>query len=173
MTKQKSNSKSKSKSKDKKSEGGLPKKVAGMKLPKAVKDSGALSTLFNSNLGREILADALIAAAGAAAAALTRTRAAKNAGHAVADAGSEAASMTSELMQTAAGAVAGVVTDAAKNFLPPSLLGEEKSGGRGKARGETTDDGDQARPQIAGLVTDSGARKATKGASKAERPAKR
>jgi hypothetical protein len=76
-------------------------------------------------------------------------------------------------MQTAAGAVAGVVTDAAKNFLPPSLLGEEKSGGKGKARSEVSDEGDQARSQFAGLSTDSGARKTAKGASKAERPAKR
>ena len=68
----------KAKSKDKKS--GVPKKLAGVKVPKAVRESKSLSTLLTSNLGREILADALIAAAGAAAAALTRTRTAKDAG---------------------------------------------------------------------------------------------
>jgi hypothetical protein len=109
------------KTKDKK--GGVPKKVAGVKVPKSVRQSKSLSTLLTSNLGREILADALIAAAGAAAAALTRTRTARNAGHAVADAGAGA----TDSVQTAAGAVASVVSEAAKNFLPPSLLGENAS----------------------------------------------
>jgi hypothetical protein len=95
-------------------------KSAGTKLAKTAKKSG-LMDLVNSSLGREILADALIAAAGAAAAALTRTRTAKKAGTAVADAGLDAADLT----QTAAGAVAGVVTEAARHFLPASLVGEE------------------------------------------------
>jgi|SRR5829696_2279968 hypothetical protein len=111
------------KTKDKKS--GVPKKVAGVKVPKAVRQSKSLSTLLTSRLGREILADALIAAAGAAAAALTRTRTAKNAGKSVAEAGAE----TSDAVQTAAGAVASVVSEAAKSFLPPSLLGDGGSDG--------------------------------------------
>jgi hypothetical protein len=110
------------KSKDKNS--GVPKKVAGVKIPKAVRKAGPLASLFNSSLGREILADALIAAAGAAAAALTRTRTAEKAGQAAAAAGTEA----TEGVQTAAGAVANVVTEAARTFLPPSLLGEEDAG---------------------------------------------
>ena len=111
------------KAKDKKSTTKSKKdsgKGAGSKLAKSAKKSG-LMDLVNSSLGREILADALIAAAGAAAAALTKTRAAKNAGAAVADAGAQ----TADLTQTAAGAVAGVVTEAARHFLPPSLLGDE------------------------------------------------
>jgi hypothetical protein len=110
-----------------------PKTVAGIKVPKAARSSmGSLTTLFNSELGREILADALIAAAGAAAAALTRTRPAKAAGHAVADASSDAASATGDALQTAAGAVATVVTEAARNFLPPSLVGEDEGDKRKK-----------------------------------------
>jgi hypothetical protein len=102
-----------------------PKTIAGVKVPKAARGSlASLTTLFNSELGREILADALIAAAGAAAAALTRTRTAKAAGNAVADAGSDAASASSDALQIAAGAVASVVTEAARNFLPSSLVGE-------------------------------------------------
>jgi hypothetical protein len=97
------------------------------KLAKSAKKSG-LMDLINSDLGREILADALIAAAGAAATVLTRTRTAKKAGAAVADAGSQ----TADLTQTAAGAVAGVMTEAARHFLPPSLMGEE-SGSEKKA----------------------------------------
>jgi hypothetical protein len=95
-------------------------KSASAKLAKTAKKSG-LMELVNSDLGREILADALIAAAGAAALALTKTRTAKKAGTAVAGAGSQ----TADLTQTAAGAVAGVVTEAARHFLPPSLVGEE------------------------------------------------
>jgi hypothetical protein len=120
------------KAKDKKSSG-KSKKASGTKLSKSVKKSG-LMDLFNSNLGREILADALIAAAGAAAAALTRTRTAQKAGTAVADASSQAAETTKDTMQTAAGAVAGVVTEAARHFLPPSLLGQDESGGKAGAK---------------------------------------
>lgn len=168
MTKSKSNSKSKAKAK--KSESSNSKKSGGLKLPKVVRESGALSSMFNSALGREILADALIAAAGAAAAALTRTRAAKNAGNAVADAGASAATLTSEVMQTAAGAVAGVVTDAAKNLLPPSLLGDDK-GGKGSDRNEMKG-GEGERPRYANLVTDHSVRKTTKGARKSDKPGK-
>src|SRR3712207_7570542 len=95
----------------------LPKSVAGVKVPKAVRKSSTLATLFNSELGREILADALIAAAGAAAAVLTRTRQARVAGHAVSEAGSDAApsagtaaNATGEPGHTAAGPVLGVGT---------------------------------------------------------------
>ncbi len=96
------------KAKDKKSSG-KSNKSTGKKLAKSVKKSGFMD-LLNFNLGREILADALIAAAGAAAAALTRTRPAKQAGAAVADASSQVADTTKDTVQTAAGAVAGVVT---------------------------------------------------------------
>ncbi len=101
-------------------------KSTGTKLAKSAKKSG-LMDLINTDLGREILADALIAAAGAAAAALTKTRTAKKAGAAVADAGTQ----TADLTQTAAGAVAGVVTEAARHFLPPSLLGDEGGSDKG------------------------------------------
>ncbi len=114
------------KAKDKKSSG-KSKKSTGAKLAKSVKKSGFMD-LLNSDLGREILADALIAAAGAAAAALTKTRAAKQAGAAVTNAGSQAAGATNDAMQTAAGAVAGVVTEAARQFLPSSLEREEDAG---------------------------------------------
>ena len=156
--------KAKAKTKAKKDDSGIPKKVAGVKVPKAVRDSSSLSTLFNSALGREIIADALIAAAGAAAAALTRTRAAKKAGNAVAETGGEAVSASAELMNTAAGAVAGVVTEAAKSFLPASLVGDDQ----GKDAGE-----DDKRPRYAHLASDHNVRKTSNKAEKAEKPAKR
>lgn len=118
----------KAKNKDKKSSN---KKGTGTKLAKSAKKSG-LMDLINTDLGREILADALIAAAGAAAAALTKTRTAKKAGAAAADAGSQGVDLT----QTAAGAVAGVVTEAARHFLPASLTGAEgdEEHGKGEAK---------------------------------------
>ncbi|QRM28615.1 hypothetical protein [Microvirga sp. VF16] len=112
----------KSTAKSKKSSG----KGAGGKLAKSVKKSG-LMDLINSDLGREILADALIAAA----AALTKTRTAKKAGSAAANAGAQSV----ELTQTAAGAVANVVTEAARHFLPASLVGED-SGAEKSAKSE-------------------------------------
>ena len=125
------------KAKDKKGSGKSKKdadkgsKGSGSKIVKSVKKSG-LMDLIGSNLGREILADALIAAAGAAAAALTQTRPAKKAGTAVANAGAQ----TADLTQTAAGAVAEVVTDAARHFLPSGLIGEGSGSGpsAGKAK---------------------------------------
>jgi hypothetical protein len=115
------------KAKDKKSN----KKPTGTKLAKTAKKTAkksGLMDLINTDLGREILADALIAAAGAAAAALTKTRAAKRAGATASNAGAQGLDLT----QTAAGAVAGVVTEAARHFLPASLVGEEAQE-RGKA----------------------------------------
>lgn len=178
MTKSKSRSKANAKgdssksdssrSKTKKTESGIPKKVAGVKVPKAVRESGTLSALFNSSLGREILADALIAAAGAAAAALTRSRtakdAAKDAGKAVADAGSTAAAAGTDLTHTAAGAVATVVTEAAKNFLPASLVGGEEPG---KAEG-----GDEGRPRYVNLASDHSVRQVSKKAEKTDKAGK-
>jgi hypothetical protein len=156
--------KSKSKAKKAKKDGDLPKKVAGVKIPKAAQ-SNSLLTMFNSQLGREILADALIAAAGAAAAALTRTRTAQQAGQAVAGAGANAASAGADALQTASGAVAGVVTEAARNFLPPSLIGgeEEERGRQGAEAGK---------PRYVNLASDHSSRKKSK-ADKSDKPAKR
>jgi hypothetical protein len=156
--------KDKAKAKKAKKDTGVPKKVAGVKVPKAVQKSGTLSTLFSSSLGREILADALIAAAGAAAAALTRTRPAQQAGHAVAEAGSQAASATSDAVQTASTAVAGVISEAARNFLPPSLVS-------GEERGEQ-DDPKARKPRYVNLASDHNSRRKSKD-EKSDKPGKR
>jgi|SRR4051794_18171352 hypothetical protein len=158
----KAKSKSNSKSDSKKSESGIPKKVAGVKIPKAVREPGTLSNLFNSALGREIIADALIAAAGAAAAALTRSRTVKDAGKAVADAGASAASAGADLTHTAAGAVATVVSEAAKNFLPASAVGGEEQ--------HEAMAGEENRPPYVQLASDQGA---GKGPKKSEKIGKR
>ena len=48
----------------------IPKKIAGYKVPKSLRKSRLLKHLLRSPLGREILANALTAGAGAAAAAM-------------------------------------------------------------------------------------------------------
>ncbi|WP_230532726.1 hypothetical protein [Microvirga roseola] len=119
------------KAKGKKSSG---KKTSLTKsLSKSARKSG-LMDLLDSPLGRQILADALVAAAAAAAAALTKTRTVRKAGAAVAEKGAEAAEVTKDKTLDAADAVAGIVTEAARHFLPTSLVGDgdeqDKSSGK-------------------------------------------
>ena len=128
--------KDKDKDKDKAS-----KTVAGVKLPKTLRKS-ALGTLLTSQLGREVLADALIAAAGAAAAALVKNRPTaaqvSGAGKAAAAAGADAATATRDAVQDAAGMVAGIVTEAARHILPGPAT---DAGGKPSERDNSRDDG--------------------------------
>jgi replicative DNA helicase len=105
----------------------LPKTIAGVKVPKALRKSGGLDLLLADPQTREILADVLIAAAGAAAAALVKERPAMRqvaeTGEAALAAGAEAGSAARDLVQEAASAAASVITDAAKAMLPSSLTG--------------------------------------------------
>ncbi|WP_157961364.1 hypothetical protein [Microvirga flavescens] len=52
----------------------LPKTVAGVKIPKTVRQGDLLEGLLNSDTGRKVLADALLAAANAAAGVLNSQR---------------------------------------------------------------------------------------------------
>lgn len=96
----------------------LPKSVAGVKIPKDLRKQGdTLTNLITSPVARELLADALIAVAGVLA-GNKRNR------EAIADTGSHAASGAKDIGQTATGAVAEVVTEAARRILPSSVVGE-------------------------------------------------
>ncbi|WP_201838401.1 hypothetical protein [Microvirga zambiensis] len=107
----------------------VPKTVAGVKVPKALRKSGWLDPLLADPQLREILADALIAAAGAAATAQVNERPSMrqvaDAGEAALGASEEAGSAARDLVQDAASATAGVITDAAKAILPASLTSSE------------------------------------------------
>ncbi len=109
-----------------KGKGKLPKTVAGVKVPKTLRKAAA-GTLLDSPLAREILADMLIAAAGAAAAALVKERPTgqqvADAGEAVVDAGGRAAGATRDAVQGAAEAVTETVAGAARQILPASMTG--------------------------------------------------
>jgi replicative DNA helicase len=112
-----------------KSKGKTPKTVAGVKVPKALRKSGWLDPLLADPQTREILADVLIAAAGAAAAALVKERPSlrqvADTGTAVAEAGAEAGTAARALVQDTARAAAGVISEAAKTILPSSLTGSD------------------------------------------------
>jgi hypothetical protein len=109
------------KKKDKKDKGKAakaPKADSGAKLPKSLRESGEMiSSIVTSPVARELVADALIAIAGVLV-GNKKTR------EAVTDAGSQAASGAKELGQTATGAVAEVVSEAARRILPSSVTGE-------------------------------------------------
>jgi hypothetical protein len=104
--------------------------VMGVTIPKGL--TNALDNLVNSPRGREILASALVAAASAAAAALVKSpdspQPAK-ARVAAADVGDQVAEATKDLSEVAAGALAGMVTGAARSLLRSSLTGRPKREG--------------------------------------------
>jgi hypothetical protein len=166
MVKAKAKAKAKSKPRSKaKSDrkAGASTQLTSIKMPKALKPKSLL-TLINSDLGREIMADALIAAAGAAAAALTRSGSAKKAGATMVEA---ASSTASEAMQTAAGAVANVVADAARNLLPPSLAEGKKAGEK-----DAPPEGEE-KPRYVQLASRNTSRKSSKRAAPASGKAAR
>jgi hypothetical protein len=108
----------------------IPKTIAGVKVPKALRKSGAVSTMLNNPLGREILAGAIVAGATAAAAALVKHRPSAgqvaDAGEGVVDAGGATAGIASDAVQDAASTLAGVVASAAKMILPDALTGTDR-----------------------------------------------
>jgi len=104
----------------------------GVAVPKTL--TNALDGLVNSPRGREILASAIVAAASAAAAALVKrsdSPQVDKAREAANEVGDQVASVTKDLTDVAAGAVADFVTGAARSLLPASV-----SGGNAKKRGD-------------------------------------
>jgi len=121
----------------------LPKTVAGVPIPAAIRNSSTVDTMLNSKIGREILADAVVAGAAAIAAALVKNRPSADqiakAGEQVAEAGKSGAAATRDGVQDAASALAGVMTAAARAILPASVTGADgaaksKRKSPGKAR---------------------------------------
>ena len=107
----------------------LPKRVAGIKVPKGLRRSRVLRSLLANPLGRKVMADALVAGAGAGAAVLMRER------HEVADAaetgarkGARGLVLATEAVESAMDAMMGVVTDAARSMLPQEEKPRRKSG---------------------------------------------
>lgn len=119
----------------------LPKMVAGVKVPKSLRKSRRLNAVINNPLGRTILADVLIAAAGAAAVALRgKAPEAANAGAKAVAAGARGGS---DVVQAAVGALSNVVSDVARS-IRPDTEGEQQ--GRKSRDGDRERDGKGDRP---------------------------
>src|SRR5690349_21122864 len=95
----------------------IPKKVAGVKVPKVLRKSKSVDTLLNTPLGRELLAGALVAGAGAAASALTKHRPSagqlSGSGTAVVQTGSAVPTATHDAVHGAASAISSALRDLA------------------------------------------------------------
>jgi hypothetical protein len=104
----------------------LPKKIAGVKVPKMVRKSRMLRAMLRNPMGRDLLANALVAGAGAAAAVLieergTVTEEGKQTAKAGKKAGKKsfrAAQIAGHAMESAVSAMMGVVSDAAHTIVP-------------------------------------------------------
>ena len=97
----------------------LPKSVAGFKVPKSLRKNRLLTSLIASPFGRKILADALIAGAGAAAGVLIQERdEAAEATKAGLRKGGKTMAVAGEAVESAIEAMMSVVTDAARSLLP-------------------------------------------------------
>jgi hypothetical protein len=107
-----------------------PKRLAGVKVPKAMR-GGLVASFLDDPRTREILADVLMAAAGAAAAALIKHR---PSGREVAEAGAVAAGTTRDVAQSAAEVITDTVTEAARHILPSSMTSADDSGGKDRAK---------------------------------------
>jgi hypothetical protein len=97
----------------------VPKKIAGVKLPKLLRSSSLVKALIGTKLGRQIFADALVAAAAAAAAALVAVSAddVGDATKKVASAGKGGAKRVKRAVKDAAGAMSEVISNAARDAL--------------------------------------------------------
>jgi hypothetical protein len=97
----------------------IPRKIAGVKIPKALRKKSLIKSLLGSPTGRQVIADALQAAAGAAAVALVATRAAggTKTGAATAHPGEDGAQVAKRALKSAAGALTDVLSNAEKAAL--------------------------------------------------------
>lgn len=104
----------------------VPKKVAGFKVPKSVRQSSLLRNMLASRTGRQMLAKALVAGANAAAAVLTDDRAdirkpSKTKGRKRA----LAAGVASEAIESATAAATDIVTSPTRPLFKASAKAKE------------------------------------------------
>jgi hypothetical protein len=106
----------------------IPKKIAGFKVPKSIRKSPMLKVLLGSAAGRRILGDALMAGATAAAAVLIQNNQddVARTGKQAVKGGRKAGSIATRAVKDAAGAMVGVIGDAAQAVLPDALTGAQK-----------------------------------------------
>jgi hypothetical protein len=98
----------------------IPRKIAGYKVPKAIRTSPMLKVLLGSAAGRRILSDAVMAGAAAAAAILVQSNQGEvaRAGKQVAKGGKKAGNIATRAVKGAAGAMVNVIGEAAHAVSP-------------------------------------------------------
>jgi hypothetical protein len=116
----------------------IPKKIAGVKIPKVLRKNSLLKSLIGTSAGRQIAADALVAAAGAAAAALVASQAAsgsKGSGRksSIVEASEDGLEIVQRALKEAANAMTKVISDAAQ-----AAMGGDDDRSAGKNRRPTT-----------------------------------
>jgi hypothetical protein len=105
----------------------LPKSIAGFKVPKSLRKNRLLQSLIASPFGRKVLADAIVAGAGAAATVLVREREeAIDATRTGLRKGGRSIAIMGEAGESAVHAMMDVVTDAARSMLPKDKRRKQK-----------------------------------------------
>ena len=113
----------------------IPKKVAGFKVPKAIRKSPMLKVLLGSTAGRRVLSDAVMAGAAAAAAILVQSNQDEvaQAGKQVVKGGKKAGNVAARAVKGAAGAMVNVIGEAAHAVLPESMTNADSKSTRRQA----------------------------------------
>src|SRR5215217_8629342 len=105
----------------------LPKKIAGVKVPKALRHPGTIADFLNSPVGRFVLAEALIAAAAALKNYKPVAETVGQVAETVEKAGSEAATTAKDLVQSAASGLADVATEVVRQIVPASSAADDQN----------------------------------------------
>ncbi|WP_271896071.1 hypothetical protein [Candidatus Phyllobacterium onerii] len=100
----------------------VPKRVAGLKVPKTLRQSKILRGLLSNPVGREVLANALTAGAAAAAAVLIEERKEiADAGKQGLKKGGQTLSIATRAVQSGTSAAMGAIGDTAHAMLPKKV----------------------------------------------------
>lgn len=111
----------------------IPKRVGALKVPRAVRKSKLLRGLLNHPLGREIVGNALIAGAGAAAGALVREREnVAGAAGAGMRKGRRAGFAVAEAARDASDAMMGVFSDSLQSLAPKQKKRQDREDDRSR-----------------------------------------
>src|SRR5215212_12266997 len=124
----------------------LPKKIAGVKVPKFLRQPGTIVDFLNSPVGRLVLAEALIAAAAALKNYKPAAETVGQAAETVEKAGSEAATTATDLVQSAAGGLADVAAGVVRQIVPASSAADDQTDRGLEKKGKSKSDKDSERP---------------------------
>jgi hypothetical protein len=124
----------------------LPKRIAGVKVPKVLRRPGTIVDFLNSPVGRLVLAEALIAAAAALKNYKPVAETMGEAANTVEKAGIEAASTAKDFVQSAAGGLADVAAGVVRQIVPASSGADDQTDHGLERRGKPKKDIDSETP---------------------------